>query len=236
MAKIFGISGKIQGKIANQVFAIVKGVNMARAYNPSPANPQTTLQVAQRAKLKLISQVAAAFAPAIAFPRIGLSSPRNQFTKGNIAKITYDTQTETATMDYSAVDLTGGLVGLPNVNAVRQSSRLVVSLSEAVANIDVMFYTVVIVMPNAAVRLVGPIRVDKTGALDGFEQTISGVPASAQGYVLAYGMRFNNDDARAKYGSAQFVGADVNVLVIRQLLENNVTFTETKSTEIPASE
>lgn len=236
MAKIYGIAGNVVGKIANQVYAVVKGVNVVRQYNASPANPQTSAQVAQRAKLKLMSQIAAAMAPAIAFPRVGLVSSRNAFTKANIGSVTYDSTTEVATLDYTSLNLAGGIFGIPAPVGRRQGTTLEVYLQNPVGDIDVMFYSIVIVQADGTIRMLGPARVNKTGDLDAFAHTFNGVPADARGYILAYGMRFNNDDARTKYESIQFVSADVNLMVIRTALENNVTFSQTKTSAIPAGE
>lgn len=77
---------------------------LAREYNPHPANPKTQKQVAQRAKIKLLSQIAAVFRPIIAiFPTSGKSS-RAIFARLNYQKITVPSTT--ALIDYASVSLT----------------------------------------------------------------------------------------------------------------------------------
>lgn len=77
---------------------------LAREYNPHPADPKTQKQVAQRAKIKLLSQIAAVFRPIIAiFPSDGKSS-RAIFARLNYPKITVPSTT--AIIDYPSVSLT----------------------------------------------------------------------------------------------------------------------------------
>lgn len=51
MAKIYGINGKITGKVGNTVFAVDGGLQVARQYNPIVANPRTEGQQTQRFKV-----------------------------------------------------------------------------------------------------------------------------------------------------------------------------------------
>lgn len=51
MAKINGLFGKMRGKYGGGVFAVIKGQNILREYNPEPANPRSYAQQAQRALL-----------------------------------------------------------------------------------------------------------------------------------------------------------------------------------------
>ena len=53
--KLNGIVGKGTGKLGASVFAISGGEQIVRQYNPVVSNPNTDAQVAQRAKLKLMS-------------------------------------------------------------------------------------------------------------------------------------------------------------------------------------
>lgn len=64
-----------QGKKAGLVTYKVGDIMLAREYNPHPANPRTAKQVAHRAKIKLLSQLAAIVRDIIAiFPRSGKSA------------------------------------------------------------------------------------------------------------------------------------------------------------------
>lgn len=92
------------GKKAGIVTYRVGETLLAREYVPNPANPKTKKQVQQRAKIKLISQIAAVFRPIIAiFPSSGKSS-RSIFARLNYPKITVSGTT--AEIDYTSVSLT----------------------------------------------------------------------------------------------------------------------------------
>lgn len=92
------------GKKAGIVTYQVGDTMLAREYVPHPANPRTERQVQQRAKIKLLSQIAAVFRPIIAiFPSSGKSS-RAIFARLNYPKIT--ASSTTADIDYTSVSLT----------------------------------------------------------------------------------------------------------------------------------
>lgn len=64
-----------QGKKAGIITYQVGDTMLAREYNPHPSNPKTERQVQQRAKIKLLSQIAAIFKVIIAiFPSSGISA------------------------------------------------------------------------------------------------------------------------------------------------------------------
>lgn len=92
------------GKKAGLVTYQVGDTMLAREYNPHPANPKTERQVQQRAKIKLLSQLAAVFRPIIAiFPTSGKSS-RSIFARLNFPEIT--AVGTTAEIDFTSVALT----------------------------------------------------------------------------------------------------------------------------------
>lgn len=92
------------GKKAGLVTYKVGETMLAREYIPHPANPRTEKQVAHRAKIKLLSQIAAVFRPIIAiFPTSGKSS-RSIFARLNFPKIT--AVGTTAEIDFTSVSLT----------------------------------------------------------------------------------------------------------------------------------
>lgn len=109
--KLNGFVGKGTGKLGASVFAISGGEQIVRQYNPKVSNPNTDAQVEQRAKLKLMSQLAADLAQSIAFPKKGLVSSRNAFISANIGKCTFNEGRATIALD--VIELTGGTGSLP---------------------------------------------------------------------------------------------------------------------------
>lgn len=114
--KQYGILGKGSGKLGSSVFAISGGEQIVRQYNPVVSNPNTPAQVAQRAKLKLMSQIAADLAPVLAIPKDGLKSARNQFVSKNIGNATF--ADNTAEVDYEKLQITAGSAAMPELGNV----------------------------------------------------------------------------------------------------------------------
>lgn len=102
--KLNGFVGKGTGKLGSSVFAISGGEQIVREYNPNVSNPSTDAQVAQRAKLKLMSQLAASLSSALAFRKNGLVSARNQFVSKNIALCSFEN--DKADVDVTGISLT----------------------------------------------------------------------------------------------------------------------------------
>lgn len=75
MAKIYGINGKITGKVGNTVFAVDGGTQVARQYNPIVANPRTEAQQVQRLKVDFAGQMSKGI---VAAALDGLSGNRRQ--------------------------------------------------------------------------------------------------------------------------------------------------------------
>lgn len=111
MAKIAGISGSLAGKVGNIVYSVLKGVNIARQYNPAPFNPSSPAQVEARAKLKLISQLSAITAGQLAIMRKATETARNVFVKMNYAYLSYTDGV--ADMAIADMQLTSGFAGFP---------------------------------------------------------------------------------------------------------------------------
>lgn len=112
--KQYGLLGKGTGKLGSSVFAISGGEQIVREYNPKVSNPNTSLQVEQRAKFKLLSQLAADLAIILAFSKMGLKSARNQFVSKNIGKAEFTTS-DGAMIDMTQLDLTPGTRQLPSM-------------------------------------------------------------------------------------------------------------------------
>lgn len=100
MATMQGITGKLSGKMGSAVFRVREGQQVVAQYNPLVKNPNTAGQQSQRAKFKLMSQLAAVLAPGIGTMGVtkrassGAGTKRNGFMQKNIGLVvTEDTQT-----------------------------------------------------------------------------------------------------------------------------------------------
>lgn len=233
MAKIYGLFGSMTGKLADTVMSVRNGEQIARKYQPVVFNPSTPAQVAQRAKLKLLSQLSAVMAPVIAMPRQGNISSRNRFTKVNFPAVTYST--DTASVNLTAVKLTHSVVSLPPLEAAFGENAIAVSLSDT-ASLDVnrVVYVAFRKMADESLRLAGSVVVSTPGADNAFAGSIPVESVYADYVVYAYGMRDNNENARIAFGDMTVPTAQTvaNLVVTRVLTENDITLTETVAAQV----
>ena len=235
MAKIFGLNGVVTGRQGNNVFAIRAGEQMLRKYQPVVFNPNSEAQVATRAKMKLMSQLSAVMSSAIAIPKKGMSSARNQFVSINFPATTYDGGN--ADIDLLSVKLTKGVLPIPNVNATRSSANNIevnlgaISPSHPFADIDRVDYFAFVETTDGKLRLAA--AESSTTLAGGFPVTLA-TATTVKAIVYAYGVRFNNEAARVAYGDISLVsGQDIARLISnRVLLESDMTVSETKAVAV----
>lgn len=236
MARINSIIGKVTGKIGGMVFSSTGGEVIAREYNPNVANPNTTAQVNQRAKLKLLSQIAAALAPVIVIPKEGLKSSRNLFIKKNFSSV--DAESGIAQVTYENLQITAGNAALPAIHILRsQQGGVQVYLEERC---------------DAAVTRVVYIMYKKTSEKTlQYMQSVIAETATADGtfpaqmlyvegdiVIFAYGMKDLNGKATANYSNyAVESGLDIAKLAMsRQMNLKDYQFTMTRGTTLFAGE
>lgn len=131
--KLNGFVGKGSGKLGSSVFAISGGEQIVRQYNPVVSNPSTDAQVDQRCRMKLMSQLAAAMAPAIAIKKQGLKSSRNLFIKKNFELA--EPGGDQAQIELQLIQLTNGTQELGSLAATRgQNNALNVTITLATSN------------------------------------------------------------------------------------------------------
>lgn len=235
MAKFYGSAVKT-GKLGGSVFAIRNGVVIERQYQPIVANPSTILQVQSRAKLKMLSQMSAILAPVIAFRRVRNVSPRNIFVKANYQAATYvDSQ---ASLPMTDLDITGGILAMTSVTASRANRALGFTLDAARTDLSRVVYAALLKSGDEYV-LIGSAVVDTPGDDHLFAyQSNWDTPSNTPIVTIAYGIRDNNDAARAAFGNVMAsTDSTLAVLdVVRRLSETDVTLTETfASVAIPGS-
>lgn len=195
--KLNGIIGKGTGKLGSSVFAISGGEQVVREYNPVVSNPNTEAQIAQRAKLKLMSQLGAALAPAMLFVKQGLVSARNQFVSKNIGLTSYaDNEANVSLID---LQLTPSSVTFPAINTVSGGAgSLDVSLAgAAAADIKRVAYFIFEEGDGNQLQYVQSTIVTEASANRTFphEFTIT----KGKYVVYAYGIKDNNASATIKY-------------------------------------
>lgn len=235
MAKVFGITGVVTGKMGGGVFAQRHGETIWRQYQPVVANPSTAAQIKQRARMKLMSQMSAVMAPVIAMAREGAVSSRNLFVKRNMRYTTYDTALNQAKIDLTNVKLTHSVVGLPALTSSRTSTEIAISLADSLDNFDHVVYAGFAKQADGALRYIGSTMA-QPGTNNQFPGTLSMVE-NVDVQVYAYGIRTNSDKARVRFGEMTVTSAEefAKLVVTRVLTENDVTLSETRSRLVSAT-
>lgn len=231
------------GKKAGVVTYYVGDTLLAREYNPHPANPRTEKQVAHRAKIKMLSQIAALFSSIIAiFPSSGKSS-RSIFSKINYPKI--NAPSTTAEIDYTSVYLTDSNRPITQVAKdiafLTTGVRKLVGLpEEPTEDIKRVFYYIYTKTDNGKLQLLdyylseirwssrnplffcwanAPLDIDEEGR-------------AARDYVIyAIGMGDNSEDATDYWQSLDVPNLEfLGQLIAEHLISaNDFYFTETSS-------
>lgn len=236
MGKVTSLYGKTTGKIGSIVFSTSGGETIAREYNPNVSNPNTTAQINQRARLKLMSQLSASLAPVIAIPKQGLVSARNAFTKKNFDLSM--AENGVAQISYENVQLTNGNLGLPTLQAVRaQGSGITISLADsASSSVDRVVYILYRKTAEQKLQFVSSVIAEGAGPNGTYPATL---PYTEGDIVLyAYGMRDTSESASAKYGNMQVANAlDVaRLTAYRAISSEDYQFTETRGATMYADQ
>lgn len=230
--KLNGLVGKGTGKLGSSVFAISGGEQIVRQYNPNVSNPSTDAQVEQRAKLKLMSQLAAALAPGIAFKKNGLVSARNQFISANIGKTTFSQ--DGAHIELSKLDLTGGARFLPElaVGQVSAQDTDVALASAADANVQAVVYVLAEYSDGEEISNIDVKVVSTPGNNRLFSAQLMGIQAT--GILLAYGVVSPSSAKGINYDNYSVYedGITASAFVIRKLISAGAEFTQTKSSGV----
>ena len=230
--KLSGMAGTGSGKLGSQVYASVAGEQVVRNYQPKVSNPNTSLQVNQRARFKLLSQLSQVYAPVMTFRKKGMTSARNLFAKANFDLSSgNDGQ---AQLSYENIQLTPGTQGLPGIRVSRQASvYLNIDLvSDASKAVDRVVYTLYKKNTNDKLQLISSIVVTEAGEAGTFHTYVF----AGQGDIIvyAYGMKDMNSKASAKYGNYNVqTGEDIaKLLMNRSLSYNDYRFTKTRGVTI----
>lgn len=234
--KLYGyLKGK--GKLGNMVVSTVAGETIARDYNPNVANPSTSAQVNQRARMKLMSQLSAAFAPVIAIPKDGLKSSRNLFSKKNFP-LTFAAN-GTAQISYENIQLTDGNTGLPAISATRNTVDELIEMHLAAAPGDGVSKVVYVMYSKSSdqrLSYVGSTIADQAGNNGDFPAELPLI--SGDVIIYAYGIKDTGASASGSYGNYVVNNAeDVAQLVgTRSVAASGMAMTQTRGVTMLAAE
>ena len=233
--KLNGLLGTGRGKLGTSVFTTVKGVQIVRMHQPTVANPSTKLQVAQRSRFKLVSQIAASMADVIAMPRIGLTSSRNLFIKKNMPAILGDV--EGAKVSYEKLQLTNGTAALPGIVATRSSNKLTLKLASNTSEIvNRVIYCIFTKNSDGQLMLNTSAVVSEAGEDGTFKLQVADIAGDLA--IYAYGMKDDSASASATFGNYQVTNAsDIATLISnRSISSKDFIFTKTRGTTLFSGE
>ena len=233
--KLNGLLGTGSGKLGTSVFTTVKGVQIVRQHQPVVTNPSTNLQVTQRSRFKLVSQLAASMADVIAIPRIGLTSSRNLFIKKNMPAVIGDA--EGAKVSYEKLQLTNGTATLPDIVATRSSGNLTLKLaSNASGIVNRVIYCIFTKDSLGQLMLNNSAIVSDAGEDGSFKMQITDIAGDLA--IYAYGMKDTNTSASATFGNYKVTNAsDIATLVSnRSISSKDFIFTKTRGTTLFSGE
>lgn len=235
------------GKKAGVVTYKVGDTYLVREYNPSPANPRTEKQVQQRAKIKLLSQIAALFRFIIAiFPTSGKSA-RSLFLTLNWQNIYFSSGQ--AQISLENIDITGTDTPITELSYRLRSvwdlpKAFVYFPDEPPDNIQRVFYYLFRLLDNNKLILQDYICTENRGTspqrqfyawqCDAIELDEQG-HTTANYYVYAFGMIDKSVEATEKwddntYEPQEHIAPQIKLgLITPDLYE----FTETKYLFIP---
>lgn len=239
MGKVTSLYGKTTGKIGSIVFSTSGGETIAREYNPHVANPNTSAQIDQRARMKLMSQISAALAPSLAYTKEGIVSARNKFVKRNFEN-TYALN-GVAQCSYENLQLAEGNLGLPGIGVaaeVNQGIRTIGAglVEEPSANVSRVVYNVYVKTEEGKLSFFkSVISTERLTQNTIFGMSIVNVP-NGDLVIYAYGMIDTSESATARYGELNVVtGSDLAKLVAtRSISFSDYQFTQTRGVTLGA--
>lgn len=236
--KLNGIFGTGSGKTGNAVFATSAGKQIVRTYQPKVSNPNTDAQIQQRAKFKLLSQLAAAMAPVIVIPKDGLTSARNRFVKMNYPLTDYTN--EQATVDLKNIQVTDSQVPLVGIQASYDASDQVISAASNLSlfpSFDKVAYSLFKVTEGAKLQLVEVKVVDIDGMDSEYGRVMFSNVSSGDYVLYAYGMKAKNTNSRSNYYNYEVDGSTsiASLDTILTLSLSNYVFSMTVGIKVNAA-
>lgn len=239
MGKVTSLYGKTTGKIGSIVFSTSGGETIAREYNPHVANPNTSAQIDQRARMKLMSQISASLASSLAYTKSGLVSARNKFVKRNFES-SYALN-GVAQCSYENLQLTEGNLGLPAIIVEAQAGASTRTINfgfseEPSANIARVVWNVFTKTEEGKLNFFRSVIVSQRSSQGAyFLGSMAGIP-QGDVVVYAYGMIDTSESATARYGELNVVtGSDLAKLIAtRSISFTDYQFTQTRGATLGA--
>lgn len=207
------------GKFAGAAFQQSPGNGTILREVVKPTNPSTEAQVEQRAKFKLMSQVATAFKSVIAMKREGNITPRNMFVKINSPLVEFNKEESRAEIQLDLLQLT------KSVQNVGLTAELNTETGDAAAVLSAdmpILYGAVFVHANTnsnGVNIKGIARETVAEPAASISHTFS--DSQVGDVILAYGITQDTAGLAVKYGNLSAENNDGWLSVLSNLAESS---------------
>lgn len=244
MAKMNGLVGGLSGKMGNAVFRQRSGQQIVAQYQPVVRNPRSAAQSDQRARFKLMSQLAAVVADGLGGTMSVLSrpergaSPRNNFVRENFAKsmaIAAPQNEIEATIDLTEVQLTKSSrpIGSISLDTTQGNDTIKAAITAIPNNVTKVRIVAIGTSINGAPIIIQNeiYSVDVNDHEVLAEITIPSFAAEKKGVVLAYGLIPLSTKASQNLENIQIVSSDVKLSLVQFVLDGSMTETVTIGAE-----
>ena len=234
--KLSSILGKGSGKLGAAVFSNNNGQQVVRQYQPKVKNPNTVAQTMQRARFKLMTQIASSMAPVIAIPKSGAVTSRNMFVKKNMPLVV-GTE-DGAQLVYENLQLTSGTRALPGIYVEREAGKLKIGLLQApTGNISRVAYCAFAKDSEGQLSYEWSIVSSTPGAQGTFDVETDDI-VSLDVVFYAYGMIDTNASAKALFENYHVDSATdlAKLIATRKLSLSDFALTKTRGTTLKAGE
>lgn len=231
--KLSSILGQGRGKLGAAVFSSTNGQQVVRQYQPNVKNPNTVAQTMQRARFKLMTQIASSMAPVIAMPKSGTVSSRNMFVKKNMPRV-IGTQ-DGAQVVYENLEITNGTRALPGIHVKRESGMLKIGLLQApTGQISRVAYCAFSKDSENQLSLEFSIIASSAGEQGTFDVETKNITTDVVFY--AYGMIDTNSSATAAFENYHVDSATdlAKLIATRKLSLSDYSLTKTRGTTLKA--
>lgn len=246
MAKFYGSIVKT-GRVGGSVFAITRGTTIEKQYQPVVANPSTTAQRAQRAKLKLASQLSAVLGvELIPFGRDGLVSPRNRFVADLFNRDAITFSGSQAVVNMQNVRLTKSvLLMLRNYTINRAEGAIKITGAILPEFVGKVIGVRAVVMESRPITDQTKYEVVVSGAASGtvdasgnYTVNVNVASADRNQYVYLYAFMPTDADAATRYNmmlSSGQTSESVTLDVILREMAGNLTYSVTSVIQVSAA-
>lgn len=216
------------GRLGNIVCARVGRETIAKTHNPKKANPNTEKQVNERSRFKLITQLAASYAPVIAIPKEGNQSKRNRFVHRN-----YDilhAEGGQASIDLTQIQLTESSIGMPKIELIPTDYNIpaYIRISENIsAIVDYVVYIIYEYTDIGNIKYSSSKIIHDKGDDGRFPWETNFMKTN--GIVYAYGIRITDNKISIDFGKIRLENA-VNLaklIAYRNRISTKLAYTKT---------